>query len=248
MQDNFVGDIGDFSKFGLLRAMAGICPEAEPELALGVVWYVPDLRTIAETDPGYGQNLGYLDQGSAYRDCDPALFDCLRDLVTHSRSLAVVALSGILGEGTRFWSAPIPPTRTRWLEQALSATADSDIVFLDPDVGLATSAMEQKQKPSPKHVHRDEVRAFLRLSRRQTVVVYQHYPRTHSARQSQVEAWRAALRTRIAVEPPTVLVSGNREFVVLAADRHADIVNDRLTKFLSGHWGRHMESGILRSH
>ena len=243
-----MGDVGDFSKFGLLRALSGIFPRTEPHLALGVVWYVPDRGTIAETDPGYGQHLGYLDQGRVYRDCDPALFDCLRGIVAHIRTLAAVEQSGILGAGTRFWPEPIPPTRTRWLNQALSATADADVVFLDPDVGLATAAMENKPKPSPKHVHRDELRAFLRLSRRQTVVVYQHYPRTHSARQSQVEAWRVALRTRLAAEPPKILVSGNREFVILAADRHADIIDDRIAKFLNGHWGRHVESGTLGSH
>ena len=29
MQDRFVGDIGDFGKYGLLRALAGISPRAE---------------------------------------------------------------------------------------------------------------------------------------------------------------------------------------------------------------------------
>ena len=36
MQDRFVGDIGDFGKYGLLRVLAGICPRAEPLLPLGV--------------------------------------------------------------------------------------------------------------------------------------------------------------------------------------------------------------------
>ena len=38
MQDRFVGDIGDFGKYGLLRALTGTYPEAEPRLSLGVVW------------------------------------------------------------------------------------------------------------------------------------------------------------------------------------------------------------------
>ncbi len=248
MQDNFVGDIGDFSKFGLLRALAGICPEAEPVLALGVVWYVPDRRTIADTDPGHGQNRGYLDRGSDYRDCDPALFDCLRNIAARDRSLAAVQQSGILGNGTVFWSEPIAPARTRWLEQALAATADAEIVFLDPDVGLASTAMEEKRRPSAKHVHRNELRAFMRLSHRQTVIVYQHYPRTPSTRQAQVKAWRAALRTRLASEPPRIVSSGNRELVILAADRHAATIADRLASLLSGHWGRHLEPGTLGSY
>lgn len=248
MQDNFVGDIGDFTKFGLLRALAGICPQAEPALALGVVWYVPDRRTIAETNPGYGQSRGYLDQGREYRDCDPALFDCLYGIAAHGGSLTAVEQSGILGNGTVFWTEPIGPARTRWLEQALSATANAEVIFLDPDVGLATTAMEKKLKPSAKHVQRNEIRAFMRLSRKQTVVVYQHYPRTNSSRNAQVEAWRAALRTRLASEPPRVVCSGSREFVILPADRHAAIIGDRLATLLSGRWGRYIEPGTLQSH
>ena len=244
MQDNFVGDIGDYSKFGLLRALAGISPQAEPTLALGVVWYVPDRRTIEKTDPSHGQNLGYLDHGRAYRDCDPALFDGLRDIVAHNRTLAAVEESGILGGGTVFWSEPIPPTsRTGWLERALSATASAEIILLDPDVGLATASMEQKRQPSTKHVLRNEIRAFLRLSRKQTAVVYQHYPRTPSSRQAQVDAWQAALRIRSLAPPPRILDSGNREFVILPADRHATIINDRLATLLVSRWACHIGLG-----
>lgn len=42
MQDRYVGDIGDFGKYGLLRALCA------HDLSLGVVWYlVPD-----ESRPG----------------------------------------------------------------------------------------------------------------------------------------------------------------------------------------------------
>ena len=37
MQDRYVGDVGDFGKYGLLRALCG------GDLTLGVVWYLyPD--------------------------------------------------------------------------------------------------------------------------------------------------------------------------------------------------------------
>ena len=239
-----MGDIGDFPKFGLLRTLAGIAPQAKPTLTLGVVWYLPDRRTIEKTDPGHGQNVGYLDQRQVYRDCDPALFDGLRDIVAHDRSLAAVEASGILGDKTAFWSEPIPPTaRKGWLERALSITASAEIILLDPDVGLATASMEQKRQPSTKHVLRNEIRAFMRLSRKQTVVVYQHYPRTPSSRQAQVDAWQAALRIRSLAPPPRILDSGNREFVILPADHHAAIINDRLATLLASRWAGQIRLG-----
>ena len=48
MQDRFVGDIGDFGKYGLLRALRGIHPPADPCLNLGLVWYVPDCETVGK--------------------------------------------------------------------------------------------------------------------------------------------------------------------------------------------------------
>ncbi len=40
MQNQYVGDVGDFGKVGLLRALTGVYPAATPPLKLGVVWYL----------------------------------------------------------------------------------------------------------------------------------------------------------------------------------------------------------------
>ena len=55
MQNRYVGDLGDFGKYGLLRAL---CVPGDalggPELSLGIVWYlVPD-----ETRTGDGNFSG----------------------------------------------------------------------------------------------------------------------------------------------------------------------------------------------
>ena len=91
--------------------------------------------------------------------------------------------------------------------------------------------------------HHNEIRAFMRLSRKQTVVVYQHYPRTPSSRQAQVDAWQAALRIRSLAPPPRILDSGNRELVILPADHHAAIINDRLATLLASRWAGQIRLG-----
>ena len=42
MQNKYVGDIGDFGKYGLLRALTGhqTTSASEPHLTLGIVWYL----------------------------------------------------------------------------------------------------------------------------------------------------------------------------------------------------------------
>ena len=51
MQNRYVGDIGDYLKLGILRALS-------PKYRLGVAWWIyPD-----ETHNADGQHIGYLDR------------------------------------------------------------------------------------------------------------------------------------------------------------------------------------------
>ena len=134
MRDQFVGDIGDFAKYGLLRALvrAGMA-----EQRLGVVWYAN------KDDPGssHGGQSSYLDDGAgAYYQCDPDLYGSLKTMVRSGRrSMTAIQESGLLGKGTPFWSEPTPsmnPRRAAWLACALERVEGCDLVLLDPDNGV----------------------------------------------------------------------------------------------------------------
>ena len=91
MQDRFVGDIGDFGKYGLLRAL---CP---PSSKLGIIWYFND------NVPHFlaGNRIGYLIKDRTYsppmRSCDPSLIDALQTLVsTENRTVVAIEASPIL--------------------------------------------------------------------------------------------------------------------------------------------------------
>ena len=77
MQDRYAGDIGDFVKLGLLRAIS-------PGRRLGVAWY----RFPDESHNGDGRHIGYLNQQQEYEALDPGLFNHLRDVVSRERSIA----------------------------------------------------------------------------------------------------------------------------------------------------------------
>ena len=63
MRHNWVRDIADFAKYGLLKRLAG------SDLKLGVFWY---LTTHADPNKPL---VGYLSKPDEYRPCDGALFD-----------------------------------------------------------------------------------------------------------------------------------------------------------------------------
>ena len=137
MQDNYVGDIGDYGKYGLLRnvTVAG--------LRLAVNWYrVIPTRQGKQED---GKYISYLDKPEIYRHYDPELFDCLADIVhRQKRSIEEIEASGIL-TADFFSDALIRASRSRWHQEAMRTTTGVDVVFLDPDNGLETARMHQRR-------------------------------------------------------------------------------------------------------
>ena len=70
MQNRYTGDIGDFSKLGLLRAL-----RAEG-LSIGLNWYL----TPDESHNSDGRHVGYLEK-DAFRACDEELWLELKAIV-----------------------------------------------------------------------------------------------------------------------------------------------------------------------
>src|SRR5436190_8830548 len=102
MQDRYVSDIGDFGKYGLLRALTTE-PDRLRQLRLGVNWYaVPN-----ESGTNDGRFIDYLKEGnpqSRIRMCDEGLYLTLRKIVASGvRSLAEVERLGVLPPDTAFF-------------------------------------------------------------------------------------------------------------------------------------------------
>lgn len=77
MQDRYAGDVGDFVKLGLLRALSS-------GKRLGVSWY----RFPDEGHNGDGRHIGYFDQPLQYEALDSELFHHLREVVSREHSIA----------------------------------------------------------------------------------------------------------------------------------------------------------------
>ena len=80
MQNRYVGDIGDFGKYHLLKSL---CMEDnnELDLSLGVVWYL----VSDENHNDDGKHIRYLEQTTSnlarFRSGDPALYDSLSEII-----------------------------------------------------------------------------------------------------------------------------------------------------------------------
>ena len=249
MQHHFVGDVGDFGKYGLLRALTGEWPASELRLTLGVVWYLP---AGAVGDASDGQKLSYLSQPDRFKSCDPTLYDALGQLLDGGdRSLGAVEASGMLGDGTAFFDGPVPQDlllRQRWLQEAVGAVRGRDVVFLDPDKGLAPPSAGTS---STEHAYVHEVEAFVRSG--QTVVVYHHLGRT-ATHSIQMRDWaeRLTRELRLDVEPHVLWYRRGtaRAYFVMPAADHTATIGERLERFGQSRWfeRRHFtEAEVVRA-
>lgn len=163
MKDQYVGDVGDYSKYGLLRFLLS------KGYSLGVNWYL-----TSNDRSGDGGHTEYLN--SCEKQPDPELFCLLRNIIRYGdRKVSAIEESGLFA-GAVFYNARISnlpessPTRDEWHCNALKETEGCKIVFLDPDNGLGIKPRRRRYKIATY----DEV--FDYYGRGQNVVVYQRYP------------------------------------------------------------------------
>lgn len=249
MQNRYTGDIGDFGKYGLLRALCG------EDLSLGVVWYLyPDGK-----GNGDGSHIGYLwpeaKNSNELRTCDPPLYDALGDLVCGgNRSVAAVRERGVLPAGTTFYEEPLsfsempwrgPKTeqarlghREEWLQGALSQIQDCDVVFADPDNGLEAKSVKLHEKEGPKYAFTDELEPY--VDRGQSLVVY-HSPHYGAPVKEQICERLAMVRESLGPALALRYHRGSaRVFFVLPSGKHAECIGKRARQFAEDPcWSQH---------
>lgn len=177
----YVGDIGDYGKYGLLRA---IMPAISK---LGIVWYmVPN-----ESHLNDGRHTDYLSK-LKYIDCDRELFTILKDIISSGkRNISQIEQSDIFPDQTAYYSdyltydgikanTPIGRQnrilrRKQWISDALETVQGCDAIFIDPDNGLETPSVKKHSVKAPKYVYYDEVKGFLSVT--DTLIVYHHLSR-----------------------------------------------------------------------
>ena len=255
MQNRYVGDIGDFGKYGLLRALSGFgdALTADRQLRLGVAWYLyPD-----ESHNADGKYTGYLNptlsNRTRFRACDPQLYDALKHLVDEEMRLVdAVRQCEILPDNTVFYEPSLSyparmsrparqSARDNWLVGALDATVGTDLVFADPDNGISVTA-DPLRKNGPKYVFIDDLIRF--TQRGQSPVIYHHLGRQGTAEQ-QISRLAEYLRLNLNLPgPPQALWYHRgtaRAYFIVAQPQHEPIIMKNLSEFLSSPWREHFQ-------
>ena len=177
MQNRYSGDVGDFSKLGLLRCLA------KNGLSIGLNWYL----TPDEKHNDDGRFVHYLKdcfkEKEKYRQCDPELWDRLKQIVDQNhRSVSSLEHPDLIP--AVYWHKPLDFTkkakqeraaiRAQWNKGASQKLSGLDIVCVDPDNGLIVRSAEGKPK-SNKYVLPKELECYYQNG--SSVIYYQHKAR-----------------------------------------------------------------------
>ena len=243
MQDCYVGDIGDFGKYGLLRWLCGMFDDDDP-LSLGVLWY------HFECCNG-GGDIDYLEppKNKSFECCDHELLSILCSIVKNDeRTINVVEESKVLPLGTKFFSDKMvfanrkgreaqTRARTKWFEAGMRAVDDVDVVFIDPNTGIKDQVSGKSL--SENHAYYDELKSL--WDRGQSLIVYQHATRgdvKKLAKHCQKE-----FKKKGALAPITLWWHRGtaRLYFILPAPTHEKRLEARISALLESDWGKHFE-------
>lgn len=223
MKNQYFGDIHDYHKYALLRALSGY-----GELRTLVVWLLtPDDAT------GHGARVGYFQEPERWRDLDPEIFNWLWVLHQIGSPAGLVAVEGheAIPRG-RFFFDMLPDGaagRARYFDEVGALYSKADWVFFDPDNGLEVESCRYGTSGSSRYLYWRELAEAYAAG--VSVMVYQHFPR--QARESFV----AALVERAEAETggeAAALVTPDTVFLLVMQERHRAYFWKRIAHVIEG--------------
>lgn len=237
MQDRYVGDIGDFGKYLLLKTLC------QNKIKLGVNWcFVDPGYTPKEMNKNDGKYIGYLYQKNKnhtfFKQADENLILQLKDIIeSNNRTIISIEKSNILPLGTMFVNEEIPvgTKRFNWHAKSLETLKGCDIIFYDPDNGLEIPTCGKLHRDAVKYVYYDEIRDT--YSKGKSIIIYQHTNRSKTLKTQINERVLQLKEIGISENTISVIYSkiGISRFYIIIKQQKNDLVEQGLNNFINNH-------------
>jgi hypothetical protein len=251
MQDRFVGDIGDFGKYGLLNFICSNDDKSKEIFRLGINWYFyqPEPND-KEMKLDHGKFIKYLkpskENDKEFKICDPNLYCELQKLVdANKRKVAEIEKINILPSETVFFAKRVSYNdkkgsenrlsyRDSWIEESLNILSSCNLIFYDPDNGIETESLIKHHKKAGKYVLYDEISNCYEAGK--SLIIYNHG--SHERKEKYLNRFRL-----IALDTKIYYLRFHRfnvrDYVFITQQEHEEILLSRVKKFLSSEWERH---------
>ncbi|MBR1641076.1 MAG: hypothetical protein IJ683_01990 [Butyrivibrio sp.] len=227
MKNQYVGDVGDYSKYSLLRAFS------EAGVNVGINWYLTE-----DDGSNDGKHISYLEKEDMRR-YDSVVFDALKKLVDNgNRSVQAVQGSGIIDNALYYGDLlkiqGNPPEkehrRITWFNKSMDALAGSELIFMDPDNGLMDNN-DYLAKNADKYIFPNEIKRY--YNEGYNVVYYCHKGRRTY---TQWDDYKNAMFDRIPDAKPVILTfhkGTQRSYIFLIHPKDFVMYRKIIDRFMS---------------
>ena len=236
MQNRYSGDIGDFSKLGLLRALRPC------NIPIGINWYlVPD-----ETHNSDGRHVKYLER-DVFRQCDEELWQELGKVVHNGKRtvrslqsediLPAVHYSAVLDFSGKKRNER-EEIRRIWHRRAMKQLSEAGIICTDPDNGLIVPSAKGTVREN-KYIMPDEIRDYYLHG--SSVIYYQHKARKLDVfyiSQHQMLMGDTAFKDASGLVLKFTTTS-QRYYCFIMQHAHEAAIRNAINKMLDTAWGDH---------
>lgn len=238
MKNQYAGDVGDYTKLGILRWLE------KAGLSIGLNWYLtPDESELSKTftDGKHTKFLKY--------DCDTPdkeLHCALKKIGLSDKRTVIRLERAKLFKNALFWNKMLEAqNRDKWHLEALKKLSSKDVIFLDPDNGLEVKSTKQYSKNGNKYTTYKEAADY--YAKGATVIIYNHRDRKPENEYlkkfyqfKNMEETKNAKMFYLRASRYSV-----RDYLFLVQERHFSDLERAIDNFLATEWCRYLKKYLL---
>lgn len=238
MKNQYAGDVGDYTKLGVLRGLE------QAGFSIGLNWYLtPDEPEHSKTFTD-GKHTDYLKCECNTPDTD--LHSVLKKIgLSNNRSVTRLERAKLFNN-TLFWNKMLEAkNRDKWHSQALKKLQKQDVIFLDPDNGLEVKSTKPYSKNGNKYTTYKEAADY--YAQGSTVIIYNHRDRKTENeylkrfyRFKDMEEMKNAKMFYLRASRYSV-----RDYLFLVQERHFSDLERAIDNFLATEWCRYLKKYLL---
>lgn len=234
MKNQYVADINDYRKYGLLRTLSN-CGTIRTCLC----WMLtPDDN---RTD---GKFTNYLKLPTRWKHYDSCLFDCMAECIKKKRDIGLIESSGILPNAI-FHSDTLtdnPQKRIIYFLGIHKLLNEADLIFFDPDNGLEIKSRPYGCKNSSKYLYWHEIKDV--YSAGKSVLAYQHFRREQ--REQFITRLASEFCEQLAVSDVISFRTPHVVFFLVSQPEHSTYFRQRSAE-VSDKWGLQIQVKVHSS-
>lgn len=230
MKNQFVGDIGDYTKLGLLRTLDA------NGFSIGINWYLTENNQQVYD----GLFTEYLSQDN-FSVPDHELFYTLKKLVeTNQRDINVLEQQNLFKNALFFNQYLSVEKRLQWHNNAIKVLNGRDIIFLDPDIGIEVKSINPNFDNGNKYVTYQEAIDYFRQGA--NVIIYNHRDhREHGNYMQKFHRFSTLLGDDVKFFYIRARRFAIRDYIFLVHSHQADKIKSVLSEMVNTSWKTYMD-------